>query len=159
MYVTSYTPEVHLEDLDPSVLEMAKYNLGQLQGDDFSRTFSSESIGGHPGGAEVVGGREYTCAGINGLVNMSSGRIVTFGNEQTVEAELSGDPSLGYFGIRLGVNFSEDRLSFRVLSVETRLGQTMPSHVLLAVLGGAVLLNEALASGQSSLYGASNLLE
>lgn len=72
------------------------------------REIASESFGGN-GGAFVVDGREYPCAGANLIVERMTGRMVAFGNMRQPK------PGQSAVVLRIAVDIRREQPFFRVV--------------------------------------------
>lgn len=138
-------PSVPFEDLPPSVAEMAYYNLAQLKSRDFHDVSANESHGGNAG-SEIIDGKRYMGAAINGYSSLQSGRFAVFGNFQFLDREIIESPHYDEITVRMGSRHFFDESGFnyekRVLDLITPSSAEFDTYAMDAMLGAVMLYNE-----------------
>jgi hypothetical protein len=134
-----------LEEMPGTTLSVVRYNVQQMHGQAFSNTLATESIGGNAGN-ELVDGKRYSCAAVNGFAQKESGLFVTFGNFQNVDPAIVNNPANDEISVIVGYHFGDrgfaGDIESRVLDFATSPYHEFGPHALDAMLGAVALFNE-----------------
>jgi hypothetical protein len=107
------------------------YNLQRLYGSEFIDELRGESFGGNAGFEFINESESVSCAAVNGYAEPDSGRIITFGNVQYLDAEVIEGKS----HVSFKVGMSRQTFQIRILGFTA---EESLSDEAKAVLGGTI---------------------